>query len=246
MPDSSSGIPYDVPPGGSLGLLALGWRGLVAWREARGTDWLADFPLPDPPRPEAETPVDGDLIVVCGLPRSGTSMLMQMLRAGGVPVFADGTREADESNPRGYVEHERVKRTAQDATWVTEADGAAVKVVAPLLPLLPTGPRYRVLFIERDLDEVLRSQRAMLARSGREAGDADALRSVYARHLRAAHAWADAHAEAVTLRYAEVVADPARAAARIGDALGTTPDGRPLRLGAMADVVAPDLYRQRA
>jgi len=109
-------------------------------------------------------PLEESLIVVTGLPRSGTSMLMQMLAAGGVRILSDGMREADEDNPRGYLELERVKKLPDDSTWLFEGRGKAVKIVAPLLSALPPGLACRVILSERDPEEVLDSQERMLAR----------------------------------------------------------------------------------
>ena len=92
------------------------------------------------------------LIVVTGLPRSGTSMLMQMLAAGGMTVLSDGLREADEDNPRGYLEFEPVKNLLKDSTWLFEGRGKAIKIVAPLLAALPPGLACRVILSERDLE----------------------------------------------------------------------------------------------
>jgi hypothetical protein len=104
--------------------------------------------------------------IVSGLPRSGTSLLMQMLRAGGMPVLADDARPPDTDNPAGYLEYAPVLRTATDANWVAAAPGHAVKVIYALLRHLPRGFAYRVLWMRRDLDEVIASQQAMLARRG--------------------------------------------------------------------------------
>ena len=104
------------------------------------------------------------LVVVTGLPRSGTSMLMQMLAAGGLPVLSDGLREADEDNPRGYLEFEPVKNLLKDSKWLFGGGGKAVKIVAPLLAALPPGLACRVILSERDLEEVLDSQERMLLR----------------------------------------------------------------------------------
>ena len=103
-----------------------------------------------------------EIVIVTGLPRSGTSLVMQMLAAGGAGLLTDGARAADRNNPLGYFEYEPVKRTGRDTTWLAEAKGKAVKVVAPLVAWLPDGLRYRAIFIERDLDEVLASQAEML------------------------------------------------------------------------------------
>src|SRR5262249_17521850 len=97
--------------------------------------------------------------IVAGLPRSGTSMMMQMLAAAGLPVYTDEKRIADEDNPRGYLEHGRAAALHQDSTWIGEARGKAVKIVAHLLRFLPAGEQYRVIFMHRDLDEVIASQR---------------------------------------------------------------------------------------
>src|SRR5688572_8703668 len=108
------------------------------------------------------------ITVVSGLPRSGTSLMMQMLQAGGMPVLTDGERSADESNPRGYLELEAVKRTRSDAGWIAEAVGKAVKVIHLQLRDLPSSHQYRVIFMRRDLNEVVASQQSMLDRIGRK------------------------------------------------------------------------------
>ena len=108
--------------------------------------------------------------VVSGLPRSGTSLAMQMIHAGGIPALTDGQRTSDDSNPRGYFELERVKQLKQDKSWLDEAAGKVVKVIHLLLAELPDDRPYRVVFMQRDLREVVQSQATMLARSGRPGG----------------------------------------------------------------------------
>ncbi len=105
--------------------------------------------------------------IVTGLPRSGTSLMMRMLEAGGVPVLVDGVRPPDADNPRGYYEFEPVKRTRADPSWLARAGGRAVKMVYRLLCELPDDRSYRVLFMERRLCEVFASQEAMLERRER-------------------------------------------------------------------------------
>ena len=125
------------------------------------------------------------ITIVTGLPRSGTSLAMQLLEAAGIPPFTDGCRSADASNPQGYYEAEIVKTLPQDSAWLEEAEGRAVKVIHLLLPNLPLGRNYRVLVMERDLGAVLRSQQLMLERLGR-AGAAlpeERLRQVYGAQL---------------------------------------------------------------
>src|SRR5882724_9225667 len=109
---------------------------------------------------------DSEIIVVSGLPRSGTSLMMQMLAGGGVEIVTDAIRAADCDNPRGYQEFERVKKIKQDRSWLPEARDKAFKMVSQLLYDLPPSERYRIIFMQRDLDEVLASQEKMLERLG--------------------------------------------------------------------------------
>ena len=106
------------------------------------------------------------MAIVSGLPRSGTSMMMQMLEAGGMEVLTDGIRQANEDNPRGYYEFERVKQIKEDPGWLEEAQGKVVKMVSMLLFDLPAGYRYRIVFMRREMREILTSQRVMLERLG--------------------------------------------------------------------------------
>src|SRR6202040_2742059 len=126
------------------------------------------------------------IIVVSGLPRSGTSMMMNMLDSGGMPVLTDGIRSSDDSNPRCYFEYEPVKELGQDGdrAWMLLARGKAVKIISFLLTWLPETCDYRVVFMQRDLDEIIGSQNQMLTRRGEPAGAGDAgMRKVYAEHL---------------------------------------------------------------
>jgi len=128
------------------------------------------------------------IIIVSGLPRSGTSMMMQMLQAGGLPLLTDDRRPADPDNPKGYFEYEPVKRLHKDASWLPEAQGSAVKIMAPLLTGLRPDLTYRVIFMTRPMDEVLRSQTAMLAHRGEKGGNLpdDRLVQIFNAQIRAA------------------------------------------------------------
>src|SRR3954447_18868200 len=108
-----------------------------------------------------------EITIVSGLPRSGTSLMMQMLDGGGVEVVTDHVRTADTDNPRGYYEYEQVKAIKRDTSWLPATRGKAFKMVSQLLYDLPPAETYRIIFMERDLDEVLRSQEKMLTRLGR-------------------------------------------------------------------------------
>ena len=127
--------------------------------------------------------------IVSGLPRSGTSMMMQMLDNGGIEVITDGVRAADTDNPRGYYELEKVKRLKYDASWLPEARGKAFKMVSQLLYDLPASETYRVLFMERDFDEMLHSQEKMLQRLGRPSAPREQIIPAYKQHLEQLHDW---------------------------------------------------------
>lgn len=183
--------------------------------------------------------------VVSGLPRSGTSMMMRMLQAGGLPAVVDHQRKADADNPGGYLEFEPVKALGEDHAWVDDARGKAVKVIYKLVYDLPAHLPYRVIFLERDLAEVLASQEAMLARMGRAAGPVgrEGMAALFEAEMRAFRQWAagQRHLKLLYIDYASIVADPLNAARRIEGFLGAGVDTH-----AMAGTVDPALYRQRA
>jgi hypothetical protein len=121
------------------------------------------------------------LTIVSGLPRSGTSMMMRMLDAGGIPALTDHIRAADASNPNGYYEYEPIKKTKEDPSWLPAAIGMAVKMVHVLLLDLPLTCAYRVVFMQRDIEEIIESQNRMLERLGKNSNDlpASRLTSIY-------------------------------------------------------------------
>ena len=185
------------------------------------------------------------IVVVSGLPRSGTSMAMKMLEAGGMEIVTDGEREADVDNPRGYYEDERVKDLAKatDKSWLRASRGRAVKVISFLLKDLPPNLNYKVILMRRDLSEVLASQRKMLDRR-RETDDTPDERMVELwqdQLWRANYLLRNApQFEWVEIGYRDALQDPEAAAARIAELV----DGLDER--AMAEVVDPALYRNRA
>ena len=183
--------------------------------------------------------------IVSGLPRSGTSMMMRRLDAGGMQVLTDNLRTADEDNPRGYYEFERVKQIEDDTSWLPEAQGKVVKMIAALLKHLPPGYVYRVIFMEREMDEVLSSQRQMLIRRG-EPTDRIAdeqMADLFRRHVQQVRGWLQQQPDldVIYVNYREVLAHPLKQARRVKDFLGLTLD-----LEAMAAAVDPSLYRQRS
>jgi hypothetical protein len=196
-------------------------------------------------------PLGHEVLVVCGLPRSGTSMLMQMLHAGEMPILSDGLREADEDNPRGYFELEAVKAMFRnrDASreWLGDARGKAVKVVAPLVCSLPSGCRYRVILIERNYDEILASQAKMIARRGQSITDSPQRRSrlqrEYARVMTRTKTILSARHDVrlLPLHYDAVLKEPARAAQLIDRFTGGL-----LNCARMASAVDRSLHRNVA
>jgi len=186
-----------------------------------------------------------DVVVVCGLPRSGTSMLMQILAAGGIPPLTDNLRQPDEDNPRGYFEYEPATHLLQENTWVANARGKVVKLVLPLVPFLPPGEAYKLVIIQRDFTATLASQRRMLSRLGREEGQADLnedelMREYGAQEHRVAN-WLDARPQIATLPldYDAVLRDPSGTAAQIAGFLSRSFD-----TGAAAQAIDPALKRQ--
>jgi hypothetical protein len=184
------------------------------------------------------------IIVVSGLPRSGTSMAMQMLQAGGIEVMTDHARVADADNPRGYLEFERVKRLRTDRGWLDQASGRAVKVIHLLLMELPDDRPYRVIFMHRPMAEVIRSQALMLGRSGRAGASLppERLTQVFESQLAQVRTWLSARPcfKVLDLQHAEVVARPLEQAERVRNFLGVPMDAR-----AMAAAVDPSLHRNR-
>jgi predicted AlkP superfamily phosphohydrolase/phosphomutase len=185
------------------------------------------------------------VIVVTGLPRSGTSMVMRMLQAGGVAVTTDGERQADEDNPLGYFEVERVKRLAQeqDKSWITQSRGKAIKVISHLLQSLPHENYYTVILCERDLGEVLKSQNVMLQRREQPNPIEDSeAREHYERHLAHIRIFMKIkrNMEFLAVRYDEAIGSPRAFAERLNQFLG----GR-LNVDRMVQVVDSKLYRNR-
>ena len=184
------------------------------------------------------------IVVVSGLPRSGTSMAMKMLDAGGMPLVTDGVRTADISNPNGYYEFEPVKDLEHgQAGWLADARGKAVKIVSPLLTYLPESFDYQVIFMRRPLAEIIDSQHAMLDARGSERGSGDARTAeLYAAHLAQVERFLRRRRcfSTVMIEYPQVLADPRAQAEKIQAFLGL-----PLDAARMAAVADPSLHRNR-
>jgi hypothetical protein len=185
------------------------------------------------------------ITIVSGLPRSGTSLMMQMLAAGGLSALTDGERVADTDNPRGYYEWEHIKQLPQDPNCIDEAKGKVVKVISQLLFALPAGRSYQIVFLERPLPEVVASQSEMIRRRGTTGAALSpaALIAGLQAHLNQVNSLLQTRSEIRVLRisYHQVRSDPRRAAELVQGFLE-----QPLDIDSMARQVDPSLHRQRS
>jgi hypothetical protein len=181
------------------------------------------------------------ITIVSGLPRSGTSLMMQMLAAGGMPLLTDQERKPDIDNPRGYCEWEPAKLLPKYPNRIDEAEGKAVKVISQLLLSLPRGRNYKLIFMERPLPEVLASQDEMLKRRGSaELLDHAVLTNAVRDHMREIVAWLEQREDISVCRigYRKVLSDPQGCAQTVRDFVKLD-----LNVEAMAREVDPSLYR---
>lgn len=185
------------------------------------------------------------ITIVSGLPRSGTSMMMQVIEAGGVPALTDNLRTRDEDNPQGYYEFEPVKKTKEDPSWVPGARGKVVKMVYRLLYDLPGDYEYRVIFMRRNIDEVLASQKIMLQRSGKQGAaiSDERLKELFVGELEKFEHWIATRKNfsILSVDYSDMVASPETQCKRINEFLGGVLDG-----DRAAAAVDPSLYRNRS
>jgi len=190
------------------------------------------------------TPTQRPITIVAGLPRSGTSLMMQMLDAGGIPVLTDQIRQPDDDNPRGYYEFEAVKTVKEEPAWLERAPGHAVKMVYRLLYDLPGGYTYQVVFTGRKLEEVIASQETMLRRNGKGAGGLkeEQLVDIYRRQLLQFDAWIEGRPNFSVLYvdHHEVLNDTERVARDVNQFLGGDLD-----VAAMIRVPDRSLHRQK-
>ena len=185
------------------------------------------------------------IIVVSGLPRSGTSMMMKILAEGGLPVLSDAIRAADDDNPNGYFEFEGVKRMPSgDQGWVEQAGGKVVKVISALLEYLPASAQYKIIFMEREIQEVLASQKKMLDHREEQNRIADdEMERQFRAHLGAAKPWLarQPNMQVLYVRYNELMKDPEPACRRVLEFLD-----QPLDFSKMLAVPNAKLYRNRS
>jgi hypothetical protein len=184
------------------------------------------------------------ITIVSGLPRSGTSLMMQMLDAGGLAVLSDGERKADTDNPKGYLEWERIKQLPKDPSLIAEAEGKVVKVISQLILALPPGHEYRIVFMQRPLPEVLKSQDEMLRRRGSADSKADTsvIEEAFQRHLIEVNKWlaGKTNMRVARVHYHRVLREPKAVAEEIAAFLEV-----PVDVEAMVQQVDGSLYRNR-
>lgn len=183
------------------------------------------------------------ITIVSGLPRSGTSMMMSMLEKGGMEVLTDNIRKADEDNPKGYFEFEKVKKIKEDSSWLEETRGKVFKMVSMLLYDLPSFYKYKIIFMKRDMAEMLASQRKMLEREGKEGNADDGIGELFAKHLKHITGWLELrpNISVLYINYRDIIDDPHRQAKMLNQFL----DNR-LNVERMITVIDKSLYRNKA
>lgn len=184
------------------------------------------------------------IVVVSGLPRSGTSMMMKMLNAGGIDPVTDNIRTADEDNPKGYYELEKVKQLDKDNSWVGDYQGKVIKVISMLLKPLPSDQHYKIIFMRRKMQEILDSQKQMLIRRNQPTNTVpdEKMAEMFNKHLKDIEAFIEKqpNMDCIYISYNDVLENPAANVEKINEFLGGT-----LNTGAMLEVVDSALHRQR-
>ena len=188
--------------------------------------------------------LDDTIIIVSGLPRCGTSMMMQMLEAGGIPIASDLIRKPDEDNPHGYYEFEKVKEIKKNSGWLDDCFGKAFKMVSALLYDLPKDRKYKVIFMKRNLEEMIASQNVMLERQGikDDSISGEEMVKKFEKHLRKIASWLanQRNIDIIYINYNEAIQNPHENAKCVNRFLENR-----LNVDNMASVVERSLYRQK-
>lgn len=184
---------------------------------------------------------ENQIVLVSGLPRSGTSLMMQMLDKGGVEALVDGKREADDSNPKGYYEYEPVMSLHRDNSWMKKTKNKSLKVVAPLLKHIDPQFRYKIIFMKRDLNEVVKSQQKMIGKSTDTLPIT--LLNSYQEQLNHIEVWKEKEpgVELIYIDYKEIIENPDKMSEKVENFIG-----KKLNKEKMAACVDKSLYRNRA
>ena len=195
---------------------------------------MTPLPAPDVPLP---------LVIVTGLPRSGTSLVMSLLAAGGHPILEDHRRAPDPDNPRGYYEFEPVKSLMRDNTWLHAHAGQAIKIISTLLPFIPPDLPLDVIWIQRHLPEVLASQSTMLMRAGKPlAANPALLATAFQKQTMATEAFLTRRprTRVLALQHHELLQSPVQQISRLLDFLPSLQNE-----SKMLQTIDPALHRQR-
>jgi hypothetical protein len=184
--------------------------------------------------------LEDTLVVVSGIPRAGTSLLMQMLKKGGMTLLADNRRKPDISNPKGYLELEAVKNLSKDNSCLKNQTGKAVKVISHLLKHLPKHQKYKIIFMNREMNEIIKSQEKMLKKEGKRFSKE--LIKIFLKELKLVKKWVkeEPKKEMINLHYKKIIKNPAKQIDKIIEFLGV-----PLDKEAMIEAIDPSLYRTR-
>ena len=189
--------------------------------------------------------MNSSVIIVSGLPRSGTSMMMKMLEAGGINIVADNIRKADDDNPKGYFEDERVKKLKENNSWLNDNyHNMAIKVISLLLYNLPQTNFYKIIFMERDIQEILASQRKMLERNNEpsDAVDDSTMARKFNEHLEKINKWLkdQPNIDCIYVKYHDVLQKPSKYADEIKEFLNLD-----INTDLMGKAVDQRLYRNK-
>ena len=188
--------------------------------------------------------MDRFITIVSGLPRSGTSMMMKMLEAGGIELVVDNIRHADEDNPNGYYELEKVKKIKEDISWLEETTGKAFKMVSALLYNPPADKNYKIIFMERKMEEMIASQNKMLERKDitKKVSSDEKMGELFKKHLKAIKQWllGQKNMEILYISYNSLIVDPQKNAETVNRFIGGNLD-----TAKMSSIVDKSLYRQR-
>lgn len=185
------------------------------------------------------------ITIVSGLPRSGTSLMMKMLEAGGMDVVTDNIRKADVDNPKGYFEFEKAKKIKEDSSWLEQTKGKVFKMVSMLLLDLPLDKKYKIIFMKRDMEEMLASQKKMLKRLNKKPGEDDdkKMAEYFIKHLHKTEKWLaqQENIDILYISYNDIIQDPDKGAETVNQFLENMFD-----VEKMANVVDKSLYRNRS
>jgi hypothetical protein len=189
--------------------------------------------------------MDRVITIVSGLPRSGTSMMMKMIQAGGMDVVTDDIRRADRDNPKGYYEFEKVKKIKEDVSWLETTRGKTFKMVSMLLYDLPDHENYKIIFMKRNMEEILTSQKRMLERQKPEEANVDYMKMgrLYEKHLKHLEPWFEQqeNMDVIYINYNDLIANPREHLDKVNKFLGYA-----LNVEEMMQVIDLSLYRNRS